>query len=71
MSASEAQEVVLARIDERQKSMGEAIDEIRDLLAAQNGRMRSLESWHSTLAGAVAILSILVTFALSVVARHL
>lgn len=71
MSAGEALEVVLARIDERQKTMGEAIEEIRDLLAVQNGRVRSLESWRATLAGAVAILSILVTFALGVAARHL
>ncbi len=71
MSDGESQTVILARIDERQKSMAEALEEVRELLVVQNGRLRSLEGWRSSLAGAVAILSVLVTFVLSVLARHL
>jgi F0F1-type ATP synthase assembly protein I len=47
----ESSAVVLARIDERQKSMTEKLEEIHKEVKATNGRVKALEGWRNKMKG--------------------
>ncbi len=57
----------MARIDERVKALLLVVDEVRTLLAQQNGRVGSLERWRAYLTGAIAIVSLAFGLAMTVV----
>lgn len=44
-------EELLARLDERQKSMMEKMEEIHNGVKATNGRVTALENWRSEIRG--------------------
>lgn len=67
--SGESMEVILARLDERLKAVQERLDEALVILARQNSRLASLERWRAYLTGAIAILAVVLTVALSVAAK--
>ena len=59
-------EELLARIDERQKSMDEKVDKLLTQVTLTNGRVTSLEKWQSYIKGSI----IIVAFIIGLVVKH-